>query len=452
MTVSTEINHNEYTGNGETTHFPYTFRIFKNADLVVSVVDLNGNLSVLALDTDYTVTGAGGYSNGNVVLTDPLKSGWQISISRELPVTQETDLRNQGKFFPEIHEDALDKLTMLIQQFWNRIGFFLKKPSFIANYYDAESNAIRNILDPTRPQDAATKIYADTLDAKTNQHIEALNSATLRVPEATISAIPDATTRAGKLLSFDASGAPIASLPPAGSADDVLTELAKSDGATKIGSGTQTVQQVLDTKFDKTGGTVNGSLHVTHSVNVGDVDSGLIANGDGSVAFYAQDLKTGEWNKDRLHWVQNLEVGGKLHTSGGATFGGNITVSWGGRTATFHENGDVEGPIWGGALSGWLHNQLNNRGTKNTAQKAQNGWWKCGDTEVMEQWGWIKLKDYKATINFPREFPIECWNVLIIPKNKNFTVSLGDIRKSSFVVNVPSSLDGEFYYWRAIGC
>ncbi|MGR0202347.1 hypothetical protein, partial [Klebsiella pneumoniae] len=29
MTVSTEINHNEYTGNGETTHFPYTFRLVR---------------------------------------------------------------------------------------------------------------------------------------------------------------------------------------------------------------------------------------------------------------------------------------------------------------------------------------------------------------------------------------------------------------------------------------
>lgn len=30
MTVSTEVDHNEYTGNGVTTSFPYTFRIFKN--------------------------------------------------------------------------------------------------------------------------------------------------------------------------------------------------------------------------------------------------------------------------------------------------------------------------------------------------------------------------------------------------------------------------------------
>ena len=39
-----------------------------------------------------------------------------------LPVVQETDLRNQGKFFAEVHEDAFDYLTMLIQK---SIGYFL---------------------------------------------------------------------------------------------------------------------------------------------------------------------------------------------------------------------------------------------------------------------------------------------------------------------------------------
>ncbi|EOZ8995710.1 TPA: hypothetical protein ACF5BF_004991, partial [Escherichia coli] len=64
MTVSTEVDHNEYTGNGVTTTFPYTFRIFQKSDLVVQVVDLNENITELILDTDYIVTGAGGYNGG----------------------------------------------------------------------------------------------------------------------------------------------------------------------------------------------------------------------------------------------------------------------------------------------------------------------------------------------------------------------------------------------------
>lgn len=137
MTVSTEVDHNEYNGNGVTTSFPYTFRIFQKADLVVQVVDLDENLTTLILDTDYTVQGAGSYSGGNVVLATPLTTAWQISISRDLPVTQEIDLRNQGKFFAEVHEDAFDKLTMLIQQCFGFLRLALRKPSFISNYYDA---------------------------------------------------------------------------------------------------------------------------------------------------------------------------------------------------------------------------------------------------------------------------------------------------------------------------
>lgn len=193
MTVSTEVDHNEYTGNGVTTTFPYTFRIFKKSDLVVQVVDLNEGITILKLDTDYTVTGAGGYNGGNVILSKALANGHQISITRELPVTQETDLRNQGKFLAEVHEDAFDKLTMLIQ----RVFYNLSK--------------------------------------------------VIKVPESGNWLVPTIKLRKNKIFAWDDRGNPIAVLPESGSASDVMIELAKPGGAGMIGTSSGvTVQDWID--------------------------------------------------------------------------------------------------------------------------------------------------------------------------------------------------------------
>lgn len=157
MTVSTEVSREEYTGNGVTTDFDYRFRVFEAADLVVSVADTTETITVLTLNTDYTVTGAGSRTGGKVKLLSPLAFNWRINIERALPVTQETDIRNQGNFFPEVHEDAFDKLTMLIQQVWGYFGLALRKPTWLAKYYDAQGNRIANLADPINDQDAVNR-------------------------------------------------------------------------------------------------------------------------------------------------------------------------------------------------------------------------------------------------------------------------------------------------------
>lgn len=209
MTVSTQVSRNEYTGNGATTQYDFTFRILDKSHLLVQTLDTSESIVTLTLGTEYTVTGVNRYNGGKVVLTSALPAGYKISIERSTPVTQEASIRNQGGFFPEIHEDAFDKLTMLVQQaygWWS--GLSLRKPSWLANYYDALNNRIRNLRDPSQAQDAATKGYTDSADNGLQQQITSNFNHSLRVPDSNINQLPSAQDRAWKGLGFDGTGQP----------------------------------------------------------------------------------------------------------------------------------------------------------------------------------------------------------------------------------------------------
>lgn len=138
MTVSTSSNRADHTGNGSASTFSFTFRIFANTDLLVTKADADGVETVLTLTTDYTVSGAGSYNGGSITLVaGALPSGHTLTILRELDITQETDLRNQGSFFAETHEDVFDRHTMVMQQLQEQIDRAAKLP--VTSTEDAEA-------------------------------------------------------------------------------------------------------------------------------------------------------------------------------------------------------------------------------------------------------------------------------------------------------------------------
>lgn len=105
-----------YNGDGSTAIFPYTFKIFADGDLIVVLQDANGVETVQTLNSDYTVTGAGNDSGGNVIFVTAPASGYKVIIYRSISLTQPVDYVPNDPFPAETHEEALDRLTMITQQ------------------------------------------------------------------------------------------------------------------------------------------------------------------------------------------------------------------------------------------------------------------------------------------------------------------------------------------------
>lgn len=130
MTVASTTRRVDYVGNGATAAYDYTFRIFAKTDLAVTKTTDAGVETTLVVDTDYTVTGVGAVAGGTITLTaGALTSGYALTIRRVRPLTQLTDLRNQGESFREIHEDAMDNGVMIAQQQQEQIDRCLKLPT-----------------------------------------------------------------------------------------------------------------------------------------------------------------------------------------------------------------------------------------------------------------------------------------------------------------------------------
>jgi hypothetical protein len=249
MTVSTEVNQAAYTGNGVTTVFPYTFRILNSANLTVTRIDLQEVETVLTLGTDYTVTGAGSYNGGSVVLPQALPSGYSLVIERDLPMVQETDLRNQGTFFAEVHEDAFDYLTMIIQQVATWLGLALRRPTVKTKFYDAKGNRIANLGNPVNAQDATTKSYVDAADSAVLQQANASILRTLRVPESSVGQLGSISSRRNSLLGFNNSGDPIPIFSMTETADLAIKLASSQDG---VGDALIAVKQPFPTSKPRT--------------------------------------------------------------------------------------------------------------------------------------------------------------------------------------------------------
>ena len=102
-----------YAADGHQLVFPYGFYALDESHVAVFVGTerVRSGISVTV-----------GKTGGNVVFDVPPPAGKQITILRDVPATQEVDLQNNTAFYPEVIEQAMDKLTMLVQQVSETLG------------------------------------------------------------------------------------------------------------------------------------------------------------------------------------------------------------------------------------------------------------------------------------------------------------------------------------------
>ena len=128
MTInSTTRKTNALVGNGNTHTYPFAFKVFTDADVLVKKLEVSTSIETtltLGANNDYIVTlneDQNGNPGGSITLKQGgnnfnLPTGFQLVITSAVEPLQGTDLTNQGGFYPEVINDALDQAVILHQQ------------------------------------------------------------------------------------------------------------------------------------------------------------------------------------------------------------------------------------------------------------------------------------------------------------------------------------------------
>ena len=153
MTISSTTVKNSYSGDGSTTAFNYTFKIFADSDLQVIIRSAAGTETVKTITTHYTVSGAGDANGGSVTFTSgniPTATE-TVLLRRAVPQTQAIDYIANDPFPAESHEEGLDRATMTTQQIQEELDRAIKL---------SRTNTMTSTEFTTSATDRASKILA----------------------------------------------------------------------------------------------------------------------------------------------------------------------------------------------------------------------------------------------------------------------------------------------------
>lgn len=124
MTIQSETSKTVYIGDGETLKFPVPFRFFDNEIAVY----LGKDETPLIEGEDYTIDKISRLETGNVIFTTPPAMDEKITIIRNVSFKQLTTFL-EGEDFPAVDfENALDKITMALQQMREKLSRVINVP------------------------------------------------------------------------------------------------------------------------------------------------------------------------------------------------------------------------------------------------------------------------------------------------------------------------------------
>ena len=164
MTVAstTDLTRNDYTGNGLTTVYNFTFPVLQESNRadgksysIKVIITENAIDTVKTETTDYTVTLDEDTRLGTITFGIAPTATQKITFVSDVDVSQATDYNNigTGAFPADSHEKALDKLTILFRQFLEKENRAVSLP---------ESSSLSNLEIPVSSDNADKAIVVNS--------------------------------------------------------------------------------------------------------------------------------------------------------------------------------------------------------------------------------------------------------------------------------------------------
>lgn len=163
MTLDTSVSKAVFQGNGSAVAFPFSFRVWNAAELIVQVTgadgiarDVTAQCSIALSDDGGTVT----YAPGGA----PLPAGHTLVILRNMSFLQDVKLITGTRFDPAVIEEALDRATAERQQLLEKVSRAVVVPADSADPPEELADQIFEARD--RAEAAAGKAAASETEAE----------------------------------------------------------------------------------------------------------------------------------------------------------------------------------------------------------------------------------------------------------------------------------------------